>query len=656
MFIILITLSFLLTGCHLDPWNGNFPATHSAYNVFSVGNYSVEISHQITISPQGGVSPYTFQIKSGSGSINASGIFTAPSSTETDSVLVTDNTGNQVTALVNVVDAATQIVFLSQPPSSVYGDTTTFSVVLAAEDSNGNIDPSFSGTVTFNYSQDPGCSLNEGTMTGSGTFSGGMSTVSNLQFPLSGSGTYDIQAQAGELVGCSSAVTVYAELALISTSGNSIAVNGTATLEGSGGASPYEVTVISGNGTLSVQGNNLWTFTAPSSPETDIIQIKDSTGTTRTLTLSIQVSLTQIVSTDYFNCGITSEKNVVCWGDGIGTGQGNETNQSTPIKVLGVGGSGYLQNITALTAGGSSVCAIDSSENAYCWGGNNYGQIGTGSANTIPSLTPVQISISDVTSIAIGDTSACVTSNNNVYCWGTNGSGQLGNGTTTNSYTGVSVNFENYFDDATDESTFYPTSVAVGTNHACATDGYTAVMCWGDNTYGQLGNNSTSSSIAVMASLFPILSNTVLIANGNTTCLINAALISCWGENANGQLGNNSTSGYNIPTSTYADAISSFSLGPDHSCLVDSILNEVYCSGSNNSGQLGTGTATNELSFTRNSAPNPSQVSSGIGGGCELNTQGMPYCWGDNSYGQIGNGTTSETPVLIPTAVSQIPE
>ncbi len=136
---------------------------------------------------------------------------------------------------------------------------------------------------------------------------------------------------------------------------------------------------------------------------------------------------------------------------------------------------------------------------ASCWGENGAGQLGNGT--TTNSSTPVNLSGDPgFASLSAGARHACgiaygaagETRHSNAYCWGDNNSGQLGNGTTTNSAIPTVVagglNFS---------------AVSAGGRHTCgvSSDGLTgsppaggAAYCWGDNTFGQLGNSWTTSS------------------------------------------------------------------------------------------------------------------------------------------------------------------
>ena len=118
----------------------------------------------------------------------------------------------------------------------------------------------------------------------------------------------------------------------------------------------------------------------------------------------------------------------------------------------------------------SAVSFISSSEGkAYCWGRNNYGQLGNGSTND--SNTPVAVDTSGVlagkilTQIQSGETSTCaLDSSGKAYCWGRNNHGQLGNGNNINSNTPVAVDTSGVLAGKT------LTQLAAGNFHLCALD------------------------------------------------------------------------------------------------------------------------------------------------------------------------------------------
>jgi alpha-tubulin suppressor-like RCC1 family protein len=100
-------------------------------------------------------------------------------------------------------------------------------------------------------------------------------------------------------------------------------------------------------------------------------------------------------------------------------------------QVKGVGGSGYLTSITAVSAGGGHSLALKSDGTMMAWGGNSSGQLGNG--NTTSQTYPVAVStLTNVTAISAGGShSLALKSDGTVWAWGFNGNGRLGDGTTT---------------------------------------------------------------------------------------------------------------------------------------------------------------------------------------------------------------------------------
>jgi alpha-tubulin suppressor-like RCC1 family protein len=165
------------------------------------------------------------------------------------------------------------------------------------------------------------------------------------------------------------------------------------------------------------------------------VQVKGVGGTG---TLS---GIAQITAGMSHFCGVATTGAVYCWGTG-GSGQlGNgatAATQSTPVQVKGVGGTGTLSGITQVTAGYYSTCGLVGATGAvYCWGGSSKGQLGRGS--TTPSSTPVQVkgvggsgTLSGITQITSGQQHFCAFNgtSDTAYCWGFNFYGQMGIGNT----------------------------------------------------------------------------------------------------------------------------------------------------------------------------------------------------------------------------------
>ena len=158
------------------------------------------------------------------------------------------------------------------------------------------------------------------------------------------------------------------------------------------------------------------------------------------------------------------------------------TRTSTRTATL-VPGSNPWGNFTAITAGYSASCALNSAGKAYCWGSNQSGALGNGT--TTNSNAPVAVTMpTGVTFASIGAGvmhSCALTTTGTVYCWGYNYDGKLGNGTTTDSSIPVAVTMP-------DGVTF--TALSVGQYHNCALATTGAAYCWGSSVTMQLGNNT----------------------------------------------------------------------------------------------------------------------------------------------------------------------
>jgi alpha-tubulin suppressor-like RCC1 family protein len=89
-----------------------------------------------------------------------------------------------------------------------------------------------------------------------------------------------------------------------------------------------------------------------------------------------------------------------------------------------------LENIVHVAAGDRHTCALSSRGTVWCWGRNEFGQLGDGTRLDQTSAIPVN-GLSGVTAIAAGAFHTCAVIAGEVSCWGWNDYGQIGDGTTT---------------------------------------------------------------------------------------------------------------------------------------------------------------------------------------------------------------------------------
>lgn len=256
----------------------------------------------------------------------------------------------------------------------------------------------------------------------------------------------------------------------------------------------------------------------------------------------VQVSGTQnfnqISAGDYHTCALTTAGAAYCWGNnGSGElGNNSQTNSNVPVAV-----SGGL-TFTSISAGRGVTCAVATNGTGYCWGSDAYGMIGNGGAvsyqTTDVRRTPTQVAgPTTFRQIAVGTYHVCgVLVAGQMYCWGENSSGKLGVGDPDVFDSGTPL--------ATAGSGLY-TQLDAGYQHSCAVTTSFALHCWGANTNGESGTATSGGQIAYS----PALAATGEWAEVNVggtyphTCGILRTRLSvrCMGSNEMGQLGNNTT-------------------------------------------------------------------------------------------------------------------
>ena len=122
-----------------------------------------------------------------------------------------------------------------------------------------------------------------------------------------------------------------------------------------------------------------------------------------------------------------------------------------------------------------------------------------------------------------------LTPSGGAMCWGAGGDGALGNGLTSDSKVPVGVTGLGGG----------VAAIAAGWYHTCALTTGGAVSCWGDNTYGQLGDGSTEERPAPVPVAGLSTGVAAIAAGGFHTCALMEATggVKCWGSNSDGQLG-----------------------------------------------------------------------------------------------------------------------
>ncbi len=337
----------------------------------------------------------------------------------------------------------------------------------------------------------------------------------------------------------------------------------------------------------------------------------------------------------------------LAWGaNGSGQlGDGTTADSSTPVAVDLPAGT----MITALAGGGLHSLALTSAGTVLAWGANGSGQLGDGT--TTSSSTPVAVDVpvgTTIIGIAAGNShSLALTSAGTVLAWGFNDFGQLGDGTTISSSTPVAV-------DVPVGTTII--GIAAGNSHSLALTSAGTVLAWGFNDFGQLGDGTTISSSTPVAVDVPVGTTITALAGGgfHSLALTSAGAVLAWGANGSGQLGDGTTISSSTPVAVdlpVGTTITALAGGRFHSLAVTSVGTGLAW-GLNDLGQLGDGTTISSSTPVAVDLPAGTTISAVAAGNRHslgLTSAGAVLAWGLNALGQLGDGTTtnSSTPVAV---------
>jgi hypothetical protein len=291
-----------------------------------------------------------------------------------------------------------------------------------------------------------------------------------------------------------------------------------------------------------------------------------------------------------------------------------------------------MQQVNSAIAAGTWPTALNNNAALYAWGGNTYGQLGTGNITNYSSPKAVG-SANAWLSIAAGYYHAIATkSNGTLWAWGIGSQGQLGLGNRT-SYSspkqvGALTNWS---------------SIACGNNFTAAikTDG--TIWTWGQNANGQLGvGNTTYYSSPKQVGSLTAWSKVSCQSKGTLAIKTDGTLWS-WGQNSVGQLGLGNTTAYSSPKQIGALTNWLQIAGGIYHAIAIKTDGTIWSWGYNVSGELGLGntvyrSSPNQIGAltTWSSIGNARTYSS-----FAIKTDGTLWVWGRGRAGQLGLGNTT---------------
>jgi alpha-tubulin suppressor-like RCC1 family protein len=334
-------------------------------------------------------------------------------------------------------------------------------------------------------------------------------------------------------------------------------------------------------------------------------------------------------------CGTRNGGELWCWGRRIALGNGDTGEDcsasnppacvvTTPKPVTAQG------SWSSPAAGDLFTCAIRDDGTLWCWGVNDFGQLGNAGDD---APLPVQVEASaDWLAVAAGGGTVCgIRSPGTLWCWGRNHVGQLGTGATgDDSPVPAQVG---------GDADWIDVVVSYGT--ACGRRVGGSLSCWGANSVGQLGQGVAGDPIAT-PSLVAGTWATVAVAPSRTCAIADEGTLWCWGENANGVVDPGGDELVSSPVQIGADTDwIAVALGDTMACATKTD-GTAWCWGSNDYGQVGNGAIERDTVVTSPSlVVGVDDVVAVAAAGftvCGVRSDGTSLCWGSNG-GVQGNDT-----------------
>lgn len=246
-----------------------------------------------------------------------------------------------------------------------------------------------------------------------------------------------------------------------------------------------------GNGNLGKRGDN-----SVSSTQSTPVKVHDnvttSTGWSDWVDIALGVGHT---------CGIRSNGEAWCWGEGTNgiLGNGSVANSSIPVKVHDDTTSTGWTDWKKIVAGAAYSCGLRGNGTIWCWGEQNMGMLGNNLKDSNYQTRPVQVHSNlsavgwtDWAQIFGGYQTICgIRTNGEAWCWGRSAEGQTGGGIQP-THEGRPRIVQDSIASGSGWNNW--ALLGVGLTHSCGIRSNGTAWCWGSESNGKLGNNQTGST------------------------------------------------------------------------------------------------------------------------------------------------------------------
>ena len=374
-------------------------------------------------------------------------------------------------------------------------------------------------------------------------------------------------------------------------------------------------------------------------------------------------------------CAATDDGLLVCWGQNefgqLGYGDTETIGDDETPASKGPVPVGDI--VFRMTAGGDHTCALISNGQVRCWGANGAGQLGYATTSAVGDDEPIAnagvvATGGPVSRLAAGGRHTCVVIAGSVRCWGEGVDGQLGYGDT-----------ETIGDDEAPSSIDTVNvgrgvlQVATGRAHTCSVALSERPRCWGRGAAGALGYGDTETigDDEEPASVGDVDTGAGVVdvtAGDDHSCALRTdeGTVMCWGDNSQGQLGypnvpavGDDETPASVGTVDVGGTVEQVVAGGHHTCALLS-NGTIRCWGRAAEGQLGYGNTTVIGDNETPASVDPVDIggvaiaiAAGANHTCALLSTGAVRCWGSARFGQLGYASTSsigddESPASAP--------